>query len=324
MAFGGYDPSQELEVARRRKYAELLMKQGEQKPTEVIGGYAVKQSPLEGLTRALQTGLGAYQSRAADTTEADMKQRQADLIMNAGQQLSSGNDREAAATLMQDPSTAKYGFDFIKDDNANNRMLEIAKLRQQSGQPYVDPETGELVAPQPKLSATQQKELFDTVDATNAGQASLRDLGLAEKIQSGETGVKPYSGIGAETLAAANRIPGIGMFIDDKRAAATTDYSNLVSQQALQSLKSTFGGNPTEGERAILLKLQALPSYSVSEQKKILENARRAAEDKVRFNQQKAKYIQTGDFRGLANQSSAPAATMNNSAQGGIKFLGFE
>lgn len=187
---------------------------------------------------------------------------------------------------------------------------ELLKMRTQGGQPYIDETTGEVVTPQIKLNATQQKELYDTIDAINANKASKSVLSQAQAMNDGSYGgAKPFAGFGAKALATANRIPLIGLAIDDKRATATTDYNNLVSQQALGSLKEIFGGNPTEGERNILLQMQALPSYSQSEQKAILANAQAAADRRLQYNQTKAKAIQTGNYSGLVDGNAVqPAA----------------
>lgn len=187
---------------------------------------------------------------------------------------------------------------------------ELLKMRTQGGQPYIDETTGEVVTPQVKLNATQQKELYDTIDAINANKASKSVLSQAQAMNDGSYGgAKPFAGFGANALATANRIPLIGLTIDDKRATATTDYNNLVSQQALGSLKEIFGGNPTEGERKILLQMQALPSYSQSEQKAILANAQAAADRRLQYNQTKAKAIQTGNYSGLVDGNAVqPAA----------------
>lgn len=62
-----YDPAMAAEIIRRQKLAEQLMESGKQPSgTEVVGGYAVKQSPLAGLAKALTQGVGAYQAGVAD------------------------------------------------------------------------------------------------------------------------------------------------------------------------------------------------------------------------------------------------------------------
>lgn len=204
---------------------------------------------------------------------------------------------------MFNQESARKDMEWQRDADLKRELL---KMRTQGGQPYIDETTGEVVTPQIKLNATQQKELYDTIDAVNANKASKEVLSQAQAMNDGSYGgAKPFAGFGAKALATANRVPLIGLAIDDKRATATTDYNNLVSQQALGSLKEIFGGNPTEGERTILLQMQALPSYSQSEQKAILANAQAAADRRLQYNQTKAKAIQTGNYSGLVDGDSA-------------------
>ena len=54
---------EEEEIAQRRAYAKALQEQG-QTPlgqTQMAGGWAIPQSPLEGLAKGAQQMLGAYQ-----------------------------------------------------------------------------------------------------------------------------------------------------------------------------------------------------------------------------------------------------------------------
>jgi hypothetical protein len=96
-----YDPTQEAEIKRRRRMAEMLQQQGQSRPTEVVSGYAVPQSGFEGLARGLAGFAGGYEGAKADMMEQEQaKQRQqlADALIKAGTR------EEAAAIMAQDPS----------------------------------------------------------------------------------------------------------------------------------------------------------------------------------------------------------------------------
>lgn len=175
---------------------------------------------------------------------------------------------------------------------------------------------------QRKLSPTEQKELFDTMDLVNSGGAALSSLQEANRVLN-DPDVEPYTGFGAETLAAANRIPVIGSMIDDDRATATTNIKNAVSEQALNQLKAIFGGMPTEGERAVLMSLQALPSYTPQEQQAILSRAMAAAQQRLEFNKQKAEGIQTGNYKTMpigqpAGSPSGKVSVVSPDGQAGL------
>lgn len=308
-----YDPEINREMQRRTKMAEAMMKSSQQpQQTEVVGGYAVPQSPLAGLARAIQGGMGAYNEGKAGQLEMQQQKSRGEMLADAMQRMG-GNPEEAASILMQDPATQNMAVQIYGDAARNKQMLEVAKIRAGGqGGSYVDPVTGEIVMqPQrPKLSSTAEKELFDTVDIVNQGQGAASDLERARKLASNiESPI--YSGFGSDIITSLNRVPVIGGMIDDDRATNTTEYNNLITGQALSSMKSIFGGNPTEGERAILLQMQAMSNKTPQEQAAILENAQRAVDRRNQFNQSKAQAIQSGDRSALINigmQQPTPAA----------------
>lgn len=165
---------------------------------------------------------------------------------------------------------------------------------------------------QRKLSPTEQKELFETMDLVLSGEQAKTSL---EDAYSAMNEKKPYTGATADLLVQANRLPVVGEFINDERAIATSTIKNAVTEQALNQLKSIFGGMPTEGERKILLDLQALPTFEKGEQQAILERARKAVDRRLEFNKQKARGIQTGGYKTMP---------IGEPSTSGITFLGFE
>lgn len=83
------------EIERRRQLAQALQEQGAAPlgNTETIGGWAIPKSPMEGLAKALQQGLGAYQQKkAGDDEKAVATKYNEDLVrvLTQGSQLSAG------------------------------------------------------------------------------------------------------------------------------------------------------------------------------------------------------------------------------------------
>jgi hypothetical protein len=276
------------------------------------------QSPWAALAGAIGQGVAGYQEgRADDIQKQDTLDRQkfmADLIRNSGD-----NPKAIAEGLLAHPATMDSGLDlYTKNLNAQaenakwekdaNLKRELANMRRSGGGSYVDPETGELVQPERKMSSTEQKEIFDTMDNQASGEGALVAMEKAKKILlKSPEGEEPYSGFGAETRAAAARLPIIGDLIADKeRGAATTEYRTLITEQALGSLKSIFGGMPTEGERKILLEMQSLPNQTPQEQKRIINNAMAAAQVRLNSNKAKIQGIQTGSYK-TPNATQQPA-----------------
>jgi hypothetical protein len=105
-----------------------------------------------------------------------------------------------------------------------------------------------------------------------------------------------------------------GFFNDDK-GQATTELENVVLGQALSSLKSIFGAAPTEGERKILVDLQASIDKTPAERKLIIARAKALAEKRLQFNQERAQSLRNEDFY----RPGTPAAS-----GGGYRIIGVE
>lgn len=206
----------------------------------------------------------------------------------------------------------------------NDQTGEVRPVYTAPSTAPINPETGQ---PERKLTSTEQKELFDTTDLINASKNVNTTLSQALGIlKDSPKGAEPYTGFMAGTRAAASRLPVVGDIIADKeRGSATTEYSTLITEQALNNLKTIFGGMPTEGERQILLQMQALPEYTPQEQEKIIKNAQAAADRRMQSAEQKAKAITTGNYSGMVSEAARPNLNTKVGTQStGIKFLGFE
>ena len=140
-----------------------------------------------------------------------------------------------------------------------------------------------------KLSATVEKELFDTDEMILAGKEVQRGLQSALALND-----KALGGMGAGALAAA------GTLLPDKMRPetidATNELDNIVANTALPQLKILFGGMPTEGERKVLLDLQGMSGKNASVRKGILERAQAAAQRREAFNRKKADAIRKGTY----------------------------
>lgn len=137
------------------------------------------------------------------------------------------------------------------------------------------------------LSATAQKELFEADDVV---MSSKNVIGLLDKAAGLNS--KAYSGYGAtERAKVRSNLPG-----ESEAANATIDLNNIITGQALESLKAIFGGMPTEGERAILMEMQASVEKTPKQRAAILDRAKAAAERRLKFNAEKAKALRAGTY----------------------------
>jgi hypothetical protein len=151
------------------------------------------------------------------------------------------------------------------------------------------------------LSASAQKELFEADELAKASESALGMLKEALTLNN-----KAYSGVGAKQRALVrSNLPG-----NSAEADATIQLDNLMTAQALESLKATFGGMPTEGERKILLDIQASADKTPSQRKDIIDRAMKAAERRLKFNKSKADALRKGTyFTEGVQEESAPAAS---------------
>jgi hypothetical protein len=161
------------------------------------------------------------------------------------------------------------------------------------------------------LSATEQKELFEAEDQVNAGKTVIINLSKAKELNS-----KAYSGFGAGARRTmARNIPGVG---GSEGVTSTTELENLVLTNGLEQLKATFGGNPTEGERNILLQIQGSLSMGVEERAALWDRAMKMAARRVKTGQEKMKKLQSGAYsRVQPDEEKAAGGPVGHYANGG-------
>lgn len=151
---------------------------------------------------------------------------------------------------------------------------EAAAYGAKSGQ--INTTTGEfkpVTQTPPALSPVAQRELIETETAVQGGTSALQSLQEARTLNN-----SAYEG----SLSGARKAVGQLFASDSPEYRATEDLDNIIKTSALQSLKSTFGANPTEGERKILLDLQASSSKTRAVREKILARAAAAVQQRIR------------------------------------------
>lgn len=195
---------------------------------------------------------------------------------------------------------------------AGASSAKAALDRSKIGQPQVviGPD-GEpvIVAPRIKMSATEQKETFEADDLAAAGENTVGMLRQALALND-----HAYSGVGAKARAVIrSNLPG-----EDPGANATIDLDNLMTGQALESLKATFGAAPTEGERKILMDLQASADKTPTQRKAIIERAIVLAERRAERNRDKARALREGTYlsSGYVRPSAGSAQTAQQAPAG--------
>lgn len=147
------------------------------------------------------------------------------------------------------------------------------------------------------LSATETRQLFETEDAIAAGQNVVSALDTALSLND-----RARSGWGAELSAnvGANLPDWVPLIGGNSSDADTLQLKNIVTEQALSQLKLVFGGNPTEGERQILLDIQGSVNQPADVRKRIFDRAKELALTRIKFNEQRKAKIESGGY-GVVN-----------------------
>ena len=137
----------------------------------------------------------------------------------------------------------------------------------------------------PKMTPGEKTQLWELAQGTSAAQGALSMLKRARVLNE-----NALQGWGAETVGA-----GLSM-VENKKGVDTTEYKNLIEAQTLPQLKAVFGGNPTEGERAILMQIQGSLGYAIPVRRRILKRAQELVEARVKLNESMSEGIRTGEF----------------------------
>lgn len=164
---------------------------------------------------------------------------------------------------------------------------------------------------QAPLTATDKKAILEADEGVEAATNAIDALEKA----------KSLSGQAYEGFTAGPRAAVTGMW-GNEGGVATQELDNLVGTNALSQLKAIFGGNPTEGERAIMMELQGASSKPHEVRVKIYERAQEMARRRLAFNKQRADALRGGSFYGGQGRG-AQGQSQQAPAQGPIQVDGY-
>lgn len=161
----------------------------------------------------------------------------------------------------------------------------------------------------PGLS-NQEKDAIMEADKTAEASRGAKNA-LSEALSLND---KAFSGPTAGARALLDRVvPG------EYGGTATTDFKNLVESQALMQLKSTFGSAPTEGERKLLIELQASIDKTPKEREAILKRGMALADQRA----QRESSLATGMREGTYFKEGLPGPRVENApaAKGNTRLV---
>lgn len=208
----------------------------------------------------------------------------------------------------------------ISQQGANYRtQAQIAEARKKAEvkevggfiiRQYADGSVDIVGKAQPKQDASTLGKVAEIQG--NNDNLNLTISSLQKALQISKKGI--YDGYGANQRADfVGSIPFVNGTEESKR---TQEYTNIVQGSALQQLKAIFGGMPTEGERAVLMKLQASATYPADVRAAILQEAIAAAQARIASNNRQIGTL-TGQQSSYPQASAPPSSIAKPQQQGG-------
>lgn len=138
---------------------------------------------------------------------------------------------------------------------------------------------------QQPLTASDKKAVLEADEAVMMNENTVNMLNKAKELSKT-----------ALANPTAPYVAPIGAMLGNQTAKDTVELNNLTTAQALESLKATFGGAPTEGERKILLDIQGSIGQPDDVRQKIFDRAIAAAKRRLEFNKQRATDLRGGNY----------------------------
>jgi hypothetical protein len=238
------------------------------------------------------------------TAEANLAQTQAETGMFPLKQrllqaqISAANQRGDGSFNQRAKAAQAFGLD--PNSDAGRSYILTGKLPREDQQ---------------SLTATDKKAILEADENVGVNRSGMQAIDQAKALSP-----KANSGWGANLRAQIGaNLPDMMVpdFISSPESSqATLDFDNAVVGQALGQLKATFGGNPTEGERKILLDLQGASNKPVAVRDEILKRARIAADNRLRLNEQRAIELRGGQYYKPGGGSAAANPMSHNSTSG--------
>lgn len=145
------------------------------------------------------------------------------------------------------------------------------------------------------LSATDKKAIQEADEGVLSAQTAIDALKQAKQLST-----QAYEGPTAGLRGSVSSMFG------SEGGVATQDLANVVTTNALGQLKAIFGGNPTEGERKIMLEIQGSVNQPDVVRQKIFDRGLALAQKRLDFNQKRAEDLRGGTYY---KQDGAPGAS---------------
>jgi hypothetical protein len=207
---------------------------------------------------------------------------------------------KAAADMGLQPNTPEYNkfvSDYVERKLSSGELFNELRLTIAQGNLGVareglalrQEEQARKTAQDAKLSPTETKLVLEAEQSVGALQDSMTALDRAFKLNP-QTFEGTYQDI-IKRMVLEEFNP------KDPRVLATREQTNLLGRGAIEKLKASFGGNPTEGERAALMQLEGIDSKSREERASIMKNTYELLKKREQRERDRLQRIRAGQFR---------------------------
>lgn len=279
----------QAQTAQKNKTLEFLRQNSPELAAAVEGGMPVNEAWGSYMdSRKAQAAKNPFQDRATAAQQYGLDPNSAEgrRFILSGDLPSGGADDYA----QRQRAAEQYGL--TPEDPRYQSFLLTGKMPREDAQP---------------LTATDKKAILEADEMVQVSDSALPLIERALQLND-----KAYSGMlaGPRGYITGNMGSDAGL--------ATIEYDNLVQQQALNTLKSTFGAAPTEGERKILLEVAGSSNQPPEVRKGILERAKAAVTRRQQFYRDRAAEMRGGTFYKQGGGTSAPAGQPQAGATGGV------
>lgn len=291
--------------------------------SKVLGAHQKETRQAEAAARAERQKLGltvaqanaqAAKEEAANLrtlTAEDIKDRRAMALEAAKEFFKSGQPQSEGGKAALDmglkrgtPEYNKFVEKFVQDkfEQTNTFKAIMAGIAQQTANQGAERVTLAKAADErkaaeaKKLTPGEMKLKSETEDLLNKSNSVAKTLAEAFKLNPNTFDTS----LGDRAQRAL--LEGVGS--KDTKVQNTRLLEQMLKEQGVQGLKDLFGGNPTEGERAIILELQGVGAKSVEERGRIIMRAYKAAQNRIKQHEARLADIKAGKYRETTPESA--------------------
>lgn len=141
----------------------------------------------------------------------------------------------------------------------------------------------------PDLSKDERDRIYKARDTISSSIETISGLQAARKLSD-------VAFEGPLANARATAIAALPDRFESAGAKETLEFDMVLQSQILPQLKTIFGGNPTEGERKILLDLQGSSKLPRAVRNRLIDDAIDKAQKRIQYNQEEVEGILGGTY----------------------------